>query len=245
MRRILILGATSAIAEAVARRYAGLGARLFLVARSAERLEAVAADLRARGAESVDSAAADLASVTGHSALLDRAWASLGGLDVALLAYGVLPDQACCERSWSATAEALQVDFTSPAALLHELANRLEPAGTGVICVITSVAGDRGRKSNYVYGAAKGGLALFAQGLRHRLASKGVAVVVVKPGFVDTPMIAHLAKGPLFTSPARVARDIHRGITRRAAVVYSPWWWRGIMGLIRVVPDWLLVRTNL
>lgn len=245
MQRVLILGATSAIAEEVARRYAGLGARLFLVARSAERLEAVAADLRSRGAESVDSAAADLASIPGHAALLDRAWASLGGLDVALLAYGVLPDQALCERSWAATAEALQVDFISPAALLQELANRLEPAGAGVICVITSVAGDRGRKSNYVYGAAKGGVALFALGLRHRLASKGVAVVVVKPGFVDTPMTAHLAKGPLFAGPERVARDIHRGITRRAAVVYTPWWWRGILGLVRLIPDRLFARSNL
>ena len=245
MQRILILGATSAIAEAVARRYAGLGDRLFLVARSAERLEAVTADLRTRGAGSVDSAAADLASVAGHSALLDRAWTSLGGVDVVLLAYGVLPDQALCERSWPATADALQVNFVSPCALLHGLANRLEPAGAGVICVITSVAGDRGRKSNYVYGAAKGGLALFALGLRHRLASRGVAVVVVKPGFVDTPMTAHLPKGPLFATPARIARDIHRGITRRVGVVYTPWWWRGILALIRAVPDRLFVRTNL
>jgi short-subunit dehydrogenase len=245
MQRILILGATSAIAEAVARRYAGLGARLFLVARSAERLEAVAADLRSRGAQSVDGAAADLASIAGHSALLDRAWAALGGVDVALLAYGVLPDQALCERSWSATAEALQVDFTSPCALLHELANRFELAGAGVICVLASVAGDRGRKSNYVYGAAKGGLARFAQGQRHRLASRGVAVVVIKPGFVDTPMTAHLAKSRLYATPAGVARDIHRGITRRAAVVYTPWWWRAIMGVIRAVPDRLFVRTNL
>lgn len=245
MPRVLILGATSAIAEAVARRYADLGAGFFLVARSPERLEAVGADLRARGAASVDTATADLSVIDGHRALLDRAWASLGGVDIALLAYGVLPDQAACEQSWPATAEALQVNFTSPCALLHELANRLAAAGAGVICVITSVAGDRGRKSNYVYGAAKGGLALCSQGLRHRLASKGVAVVVVKPGFVDTPMTAHLAKGPLFVSPARVARDIYRGIARRAAVVYTPWWWRIIMSLIRSVPDRIFLRTTL
>jgi short-subunit dehydrogenase len=245
MQRILILGATSAIAEAVARRYAAAGARLFLVARSTERLDAVASDLRARGAGSVDHAVGDLGSVAGHAGLLDRVWASLGGVDIALIAYGVLPDQGRCERSWPAAAEALQVDFISPSALLHELANRLESDGAGVLCVITSVAGDRGRKSNYVYGAAKGGLSLFAQGLRHRLASRGVAVVVVKPGFVDTPMTAHLAKGPLFAGPARVARAIERGITRRSAVVYVPWWWRVLMGLVRAVPDRLFVRTNL
>jgi short-subunit dehydrogenase len=245
MQRILILGATSAIAEAVARRYAPDGARFFLVARSAERLDAVASDLRARGAETVDQAVADLGPVAGHAALLDRAWSSLGGVDIALLAYGVLPDQGLCERSWPVAADALQVDFISPGALLHELANRLEPAGAGVICVIASVAGDRGRKSNYVYGAAKAGLAVFAQGLRHRLAPRGVAVVVVKPGLVDTPMTVHLAKGPLYTGPARIARAIERGITRRSAVVYAPWWWRVIMGLVRAVPDRLFLRTNL
>lgn len=245
MQRILILGATSAIAEAVARRYAADGARFFLVARSAERLDAVASDLRARGAESVDQAVANLGPVAGHSALLDQAWTALGGVDIALLAYGVLPDQGLCERSWPAAADALQVDFVSPGALLHELANRLEPEGAGVICVIASVAGDRGRKSNYVYGAAKAGLAVFAQGLRHRLASRGVAVVVVKPGLVDTPMTAHLAKSRLAVSPARIAGAIQRGIARRAAVVYAPWWWRGIMGLVRAVPDRLFVRTNL
>ena len=225
MQRILILGATSAIAEAVARRYAAAGARFFLVARSAERLDAVASDLRARGAETVDQAVADLGPVAGHAALLDRAWIALGGVDIALLAYGVLPDQELCERSWPVAADALQVDFISPGALLHELANRLEPAGAGVICVIASVAGDRGRQSNYVYAAAKAGLAVFAQGLRHRLASRGVAVVVVKPGLVDTPMTAHLAKGPLYAGPARIARALERGITRRSAVVYVPWWW--------------------
>src|SRR5688572_26393655 len=138
MQRILILGATSAIAEAVARRYAPAGARFFLVARSAERLDAVASDLRARGAETVDQAVADLGPVAGHAALLDRAWTALGGVDIALLAYGVLPDQRLCERSWPAASDALQVDFISPSALLHELATRLEPAGAGVICVIGS-----------------------------------------------------------------------------------------------------------
>jgi decaprenylphospho-beta-D-erythro-pentofuranosid-2-ulose 2-reductase len=245
MQRVVVLGATSAIAEAVARRYAAQGAGLFLVARSRDRLEAVAADLRARGAGSVDTAVADLSEVADHAGVLDRAWASLGGIDVALIAYGVLPDQALCERSWPTAETALRVNFTSPCALLHELALRLEPAGAGVICVIASVAGDRGRMSNYIYGAAKGGLALYAQGLRHRLAARGIRVVVIKPGFVDTPMTAQVRKGPLFASPARVARDIQRGIRRGSAVVYTPWWWRIIMAVIRAVPDRIFERTRL
>ena len=133
VRRVVILGATSAIAEAVARRYASEGTRLFLVARSRERLEAVADDLRTRGAASVVTAVAELSDPAVHARLLDGIWSELGGIDIAVIAYGVLPDQAVSQRSWAASEEAFRVNFTSPCALLHELANRMEPAGAGVI----------------------------------------------------------------------------------------------------------------
>jgi short-subunit dehydrogenase len=107
------------------------------------------------------------------------------------------------------------------------------------------VAGDRGRGSNAVYGAAKAGLTAFLSGLRNRLAPAGVRVVTVKPGFVDTPMTGHVAKNPLFASPERVARDLLRAIDTGADVVYTPWWWRFVMLLVRLIPERLFKRLSL
>src|SRR3954468_6873551 len=186
--RVLVVGATSAIAQAVARIYAARGARLHLLARDGVKLEAVRQDLLARGAAQATGAVADLAEVSRHADLVDEAAAALGGIDVALIAHGGLPDQALCQSSFAEARRALDVNFTSAASLAHELANRFEKRRHGAIVAIGSVAGDRGRQSNYVYGAAKGALALYLQGLRHRLHGAGVKVLTVKPGFVDTPM---------------------------------------------------------
>jgi decaprenylphospho-beta-D-erythro-pentofuranosid-2-ulose 2-reductase len=244
--RVLVLGATSAIAQAVARIYAARGCRLYLVARDASRLEAVRADLLARGAAQADAAIADLAAIERHGELVDDAATALGGIDVALIAHGVLPDQARAQASFAETQRALAVNFTSPASLAHEIANRFEKRGQGTLAVIGSVAGDRGRQSNYVYGAAKGGLAIFLQGLRHRLHPRGVKVLTVKPGFVDTPMTAAFPKGPLWASPERVARGIVAAIDRgTSGEAYVPGFWRAIMAVIRAVPERLFVKTRL
>jgi len=156
-----------------------------------------------------------------------------------------LPDQRECERSVAKTLEAFQTNAISTIALLTEIANRFEARGRGVIAVISSVAGDRGRQSNYVYGAAKGAVNIFTQGLRNRLAKKGVAVVTIKPGFVDTPMTAHLPKNALFASPEYVGARIFKAIERREDVVYVPWFWFFIMTLIRHVPERIFKRLNL
>jgi decaprenylphospho-beta-D-erythro-pentofuranosid-2-ulose 2-reductase len=243
--RVLIVGATSAIAGETARVYAAYGARLFLTGRNAERLEAVAADLRVRGARAVETAVLDVTDRQRCDAVVEAAWAAFGGLDVALLAHGVLPDQARCQASAAETAEALEVNFVSTAALLTPLANRFEQARRGCIAVITSVAGDRGRQSNYVYGAAKGGLDRLLEGLRNRLFHAGVAVVTLKPGFVDTPMTAGLKQGPLFASARRAGRDIHRAIERRRDIAYIPWFWRPIMAIIRAIPEAMFKRLRL
>ncbi|MBA3496351.1 MAG: SDR family oxidoreductase [Gemmatimonadales bacterium] len=243
--RVLIVGATSAIAAETARVYAAYGARLFLAGRNPQRLEAVAADLRVRGAGSVLTAVLDVTDRQRCDAVVEEAWSTFGGLDVALLAHGVLPDQARCQASAAATIEALEVNFTSAVALLTPLANRFESAGRGCIAVITSVAGDRGRQSNYVYGAAKGGLDRFLEGLRNRLFHAGVAVVTLKPGFVDTPMTAGLTQGPLFASARRAGRDIHRSIERRRDVAYIPWFWRPIMAILRSLPETVFKRLRL
>jgi short-subunit dehydrogenase len=242
---VFIAGATSAIAQATARLLARRGASFFLVARDARKLDAVAADLRARGAPRVECAVADLDALERHGRLVDEAGACLGGIDIALIAHGILPDQAQCEADFSRALAALNTNFVSAASLAAELGNRLEKRGRGTIAVIGSVAGDRGRQSNYVYGAAKGGLAVFLQGLRHRLHRSGVNVVTVKPGFVDTPMTRHFPKGALWATPQRVAEGIVRAIDRRRHEVYLPGFWRLIMAVVRGLPEKIFLRTRL
>jgi decaprenylphospho-beta-D-erythro-pentofuranosid-2-ulose 2-reductase len=242
---VLIVGATSAIAHAVARRYAADGAALFLAARNPERLAAAADDLRARGATRVETHAFDAADFSSHAALVAAARAAFPRLDAALIAYGTLPDQPAVERDADAVVKAFTTNATSVVALLTRLGEVFEAQGHGTLAVISSVAGDRGRPSNYVYGAAKGAVSLFAQGLRARLAKKGVRVVTIKPGFVDTPMTAHVPKNPLFASAAKVGDQIHRAMTRGADVVYAPGFWRPVMAGIRAVPERLFKRLSL
>jgi len=242
MTRVLIIGATSAIAEATARRYAVRGAALFLVGRRLQRLETIAQDLRVRGAARVDAYAMDANDVSAHEPMLERAAACLGGMDVVLIAYGTLSDQQACEGSAAQTVRELMNNAVSVAALLVPLAQRLEAQRSGTIVVISSVAGDRGRRSNYVYGSAKAMLSAFVSGLRQRLYPAGVAVITVKPGFVDTPMTAALRKGVLWAKPDQVARGIVRAIERSTPVVYLPAFWRPVMALIRAVPERLFRR---
>lgn len=240
-----MVGATSAMASEVARRYAAEGARLYLTGRNAARLDAVASDLRVRGAGAV---ATELLDVTDHdraAAVLHAAWDAYDGFDVALVAPGSLPDQTECQASAAPALAAIEANFTAPVALLTELANRFEAQRRGCIAVITSVAGDRGRQSNYVYGAAKGGLDRFLEGLRNRLHRAGVSVVTLKPGFVDTPMTAGLRQGPLFVSAQRAGAAIHRAIERRRDIAYIPWFWRPIMFAIRLLPESVFKRLRL
>jgi len=244
MQKILVIGATSAIAEAVARRYTARGARLFLVARSAAKLSDIAADLRVRGAAHVETALLDVNDLPAHEAVLEAAWRSLGGIDVALLAHGTLPDQAACERSVETTLAEFATNGTSTVALLARLAQRMEPQGAGTIAVISSVAGDRGRSSNYLYGAAKAAVSTFASGLRQRLAAKGIAVVTIKPGFVDTPMTRSFRKGLLWARPDAVAAGIVRAVDRGTDVAYLPWFWSPIMFVIRHIPEPIFKRLK-
>jgi decaprenylphospho-beta-D-erythro-pentofuranosid-2-ulose 2-reductase len=244
-RKVLVVGATSAIAQETSRRFAAYGAHLFLTGRDPEKLSSVAQDLRLRGATQVDTAVLDVVDLTRHEAVLDTAFAALGEVDVALIAHGVLPDQSHCEQSASDALAALTVNFTATVALLTPLANRLEAQRRGCLAVISSVAGDRGRQSNYVYGASKGGLDRFLQGLRNRLYRSGVAVLTIKPGFVDTPMTASKPKSGLYASPARVARGIHRAIEARRNVVYLPWFWRPIMCVVTSIPEAVFKRLRL
>jgi len=245
VRRILVAGATSAIAEATCRRFAAQGDGLFLLARNGAKLEAVAADLRLRGAAHVGTLALDMLQYDRHAEAIERAVDALGGLDVALVAYGSLPVQRACEASAERTRREIEVNFTSVASFLTLLAGRFEASGAGTLAAISSVAGDRGRASNYTYGAAKAGLDAFLSGLRNRLHAHGVHVLTIKPGFVDTPMTAQLRKNALWATPDDIARGIVRAIERRRAVVYLPPFWRPIMLVVRAIPEALFVRLKL
>ncbi|MFH5926982.1 SDR family oxidoreductase [Roseomonas xinghualingensis] len=241
-----IFGATSAIAQAVARGFAEEGARLFLVARDPARLEAVAADLRVRGASSVATAVTDLTETAGHAALVEAARNVMDGIDAALIAHGTLGDQRAGEADAAVMLREIEVNLLSPASLMTYLGNLMEAQQHGSLAVIGSVAGDRGRASNYIYGSAKGGLRVFTQGLRHRLGRAGVAVTLVEPGFVDTPMTAGMPKGsPLWATPARVGADIHRAMKVGPAILYTPWFWRPVMLAIRLLPDAVFKRLKL
>lgn len=243
--RILALGATSAIAEATLRLFAERGSSFFLVGRNAAKLAAVRDDLVTRGAQGAALCVMDLDNTDAHPAMLQQAMSTLGGIDLALLAHGILGDQGEAQRDFHAAHRVLHTNFISAVSLVNALANYFEVERKGVLAVISSVAGDRGRKSNYIYGASKGGLDIVLQGVRHRLHGTGVQVLNIKPGFVATPMTAHLPPSPLFASPAKVARDIVSAIQHRKSVLYTPRFWAPIMFAVRHAPAQLFHKTNL
>jgi decaprenylphospho-beta-D-erythro-pentofuranosid-2-ulose 2-reductase len=245
MNKVIILGATSGIALEVERQLARRGCELLLVGRSAQRLAELQADLAARGAQQVLAYAADLAAIPRHAAIYDFARRNFADFDTVLLAYGSMQDQQVSENSIDALLEELQTNFVSATALLTLFAADLERRGMGCLAAITSVAGDRGRRSNYVYGSAKGGLSLFLQGLRSRLHPAGVRVITIKPGPVQTLMTDHLANASRFAEPERVARDIVHALERRAPdVLYTPKVWRYVMGAVKQIPEAVFKRLS-
>jgi decaprenylphospho-beta-D-erythro-pentofuranosid-2-ulose 2-reductase len=243
--KVLILGALSGIAEACARRWAAAGATLTLAARSQAPLERLAEDLKVRGAAAVHIVAADLADPA--SGLdIPGLIAPMGGVDVVLVAYGTLTDEARAAGDLAYAAAQLQINFVSQARWCLSAAEVLRAQGHGVLLAIGSVAGDRGRGSNAVYGSAKAGLGTLVQGLAHRLAGSGARAVLIKPGLTDTPMTAHITKkGPLFATPDAVAQVIIRSAKSGGPVVYAPGFWRFILLIIRLLPTPLMHKTQL
>jgi decaprenylphospho-beta-D-erythro-pentofuranosid-2-ulose 2-reductase len=240
-----VLGATSSIAIATMRRLAEANTHFMLVARNSDRLTAVAQDLATRGALAVDTWVADLDDTAAHPQMLAAAAERLGRLDLALIAHGVLGDQQAAEADFEVAAAVLHTNFMSTVSLLTWLGNYFQAQGGGTLAVVSSVAGDRGRKSNYVYGASKGALNVFLDGLRNRIDRDGVQVLTIKPGFVATPMTAHVPHNALFASPDQVARGILNAIERRHDVAYVPRFWLLIMLLIRAIPGRLFKKMNL
>lgn len=244
MKKVLIIGATSAIAERYARIEAAAGGSFFLAGRSGPRLQAIAADLHTRGAAAVECGTIDVNDFKAHPALLDAAWKSMGTVDVALIAHGTLPDQAACQADVDLALREFSTNAVAGIALMTALAERMSAQGSGTLAVISSVAGDRGRASNYLYGSAKAAVTAFASGLRQRLRGTNVNVLTIKPGFVDTPMTSGFRKGPLWATPEAVAKGIVRAIDRRRGVAYLPGFWWAIMRVITHIPEPLFRRLG-
>ncbi len=245
MKRILILGATSRIARFVAYEFAREGAMLYLAGRDTEELLRTAEDISIRFRAPVYTGFFDVLEFENHEVFLYEVLNALGGLDGVVLALGHLGDQNEAKHNPEVIRYLANTNFVGPASILTLIADHLEQQESGFIAGISSVAGDRGRQSNYVYGASKGALSLFLQGLRNRLQQSGVKVITVKPGFVDTRMTFG-KKGLLFlTSPEKIGVGIHRAIGERRDVVYLPFVWFPIMLFIKAIPEKLFKKLKL
>ncbi len=245
---MVLVGASSAVAVSLARRLATRGWSLHLLGRDSWRLEELAADLRVRGATSVSCGEFDAADVMGIPDVFAAAVAALpGSLDGVIVCHGLLPDEAGRLPDAAEIRATIDVNFTSVAVFLSLAAEVLAARRRGFLAAISSVAGDRGRQSNFCYGSAKAGLTAWLSGLRNRLHAAGIRVLTIKPGVIDSPMTAGLAVGPkaLMTTPDVVAADIERSILRGRDVIYTPWFWRPIMAIIRAIPEPVFKRLKL
>jgi len=237
---VLIFGATSAIAAEAARLYAARGARLYLVGRNADKLARLTGSLD--GASVAGARSADLDETAAAVGLVAEGIAALGGVDVAIIAHGLLGDQLASERDYAAAAPVIHTNLLSVIALLIPIANHLEAQGRGAIGVCSTVAADRGRPRNFTYASAKAGLNVYLQGLRTRLGPSGVTVHTFKIGPVDTPMTVDHRKTLVFARAADVAAGMLRTIDRGRGEAYLPWFWRPIMAVVRALPEPALRR---
>jgi decaprenylphospho-beta-D-erythro-pentofuranosid-2-ulose 2-reductase len=246
LKNIIIIGATSAIAQHCARLWLTEPCRLLLVGRSEKRLARVADDLRVRSPQSdISCASVEFFDTAAIEALLSDATAS-DPLDLALIAHGDLPDQKQLQQNLAGCQDALALNAVSPALFAEALAAQMERAGRGQLALIGSVAGDRGRKSNYVYGSAKALLDRYAQGLQHRFAGTAISVSLIKPGPTSTPMTAHLIGSGTGLAPVEaVAKCIVEGIGKAKPVIYAPGKWALIMMVIRHLPRFIFNKLDI
>lgn len=246
MSTVLILGATSGIASALAKEFAAHKYDLVLGGRDRDELSALASDLSLRNSVRASALAFDALDTQTHAARLQSFLAESGNaLAGAVVCIGYLGDQAKAQVDWNEARLILETNFTGCVSALNILANHFELRRTGFICAISSVAGDRGRQSNYLYGAAKAGLSVYLQGLRNRLFPAGVKVITVKPGFVDTRMTYGRPGLFLLASPESVAQGILRAIVKGKSVVYLPWFWHPIMLIVRSIPETIFKRLKM
>lgn len=244
MKKVLCIGATSTMAQETVKIFAAEKASLFLVGRNSSQLQAIAQDLTVRGATHVTTRALDLCQYADHAKLIKDAFHELKTIDYVLIAHGYLGTQSTAESEFTETAKIIDVNMVSPISLLNVLAPYLEKQGHGAVAVISSVAGDRGRRSNYIYASAKAGLSTFLSGYRARLSASGVSVIDIRPGFVDTPMTSSFQKGPLWASAKSIGRGIYNTLLKPKPVVYMPMFWRLIMLIIKSIPTRIFNRLK-
>ena len=245
MKNILIIGATSAIAIEFARLFPA-ESKVFLVARDVEKLESVFKDLRVRKPLEMEPFVLDVNDYSKFDEMFTAAKTFLQNIDTILIAHGTFPDQEKCNLDTDAAINAFNTNATSTIALCQQSANILEEQKSGTLAVITSVAGDRGRQSNCLYGSAKGAVNVFLQGLRNRLTKSNVKVLTIKPGFVDTPMTADIPKNPLFSKPEAIAKGISKAIERgKSKEIYLPGYWKIIMLIIKLIPNKIFNKLSL
>ena len=243
---ILLIGAGSAIATAVARRYAAHQSSLFLIARNGSRLALQQQDLLVRGAARVGTRVLDLLNHEEYETAINAATEFFGqdDIDLVLICHGSLPDQEAAEQDFDLARREIDINGLSVISLLTRLTPYLKAQGRGMLAVVTSVAGDRGRQPNFVYGAAKALVSTYLQGLRGKLLPYGVDVLDIRPGLVDSPMTQQFDKGLLWSSPELVARQIEKAIRRKRHTVYVPGYWRLIMAVVRSIPEAVFKRLN-
>lgn len=245
MRRVLVLGATSTITGRLCRELAAGGDALYLAGRDLAELERQASDLRIRYRTPVWTGRVEAEAFDDHPAFVDRAAEEMGGIDGVVFSIGLLGKQPEDSVEPAKARRLIDVNLTSAVTLLGAAAERLRERGDGFVLGLSSVAGDRGRQSNFVYGAAKGGFSIYLQGLRNRLDREGVKVYTVKLGVVDTAMTYGMEGLPLAADAETVARSVCRLLDKPAGVYYVPWFWRGIMAAIKLIPERLFKRLRL
>jgi short-subunit dehydrogenase len=242
---VLILGATSPIAHALARHYALRGAKVALAARDLDETERRAADLRVRFGVEAKAYRFDARSYGDHPGFLRQVAADMGTIEIAVVAFGDLGDRRRSIEDFEAARVVLETNYVGAASICEAMAREMAVQRRGTIVGIGSVAGERGRYSNYFYGSAKGGFALYLQGLRARMFHEGVHVLTVKPGFIDTPMTWGLRGRIPIASPDALAKAVARAVERRTDILYYPWFWRWVMAIVRAVPEFRWKKLKL
>lgn len=238
--RVLLLGATSGIAKPLAREFARHGFDIILAGRDQEEMETVAADVRVRHGVKTEILEFDALDYPSHPIF----WGTCGTVDGVVVCFGTMTSQPEAEKDWEKCRLMLESNYNATVSIMNLIAADFEARGRGFVGVISSVAGDRARRSNYIYASAKAGVSAYTEGLRARLFPAGVSVTTIKPGPVDTGMTWGADKLPLLVPPEKVASDIYRGLRRKADVVYTPLPWRLLMAILRNIPAFVWKRMN-
>ncbi len=245
LNKLMIFGAASAIATETAINFARRGTQLYLVDLKLNRVSTVRDHILTFAKTKIEIDELDANDFANHQALFDRAVEKMDGLDGVLIAHGTLPDNEQTRKKTDLVLKEFSTNCTSVLSLATIAANYFEEKNKGTLAVISSVAGDRGRQSNYIYGAAKSAITTFMEGLRNRLNETNVNVVTIKPGMVDTPMTAHMEKGALFSKPEIIGKGIFEAMTKGKDIVYLPGFWYLVMFIIRHIPESIFKKLKL